>query len=141
VSLGDLKILKELGVTVNLDSLQQLETWFKIGACTAALRINAGAMSNDGRADRIGISPSGLPIAFEIAKRFGGTIQGLHVYVGTNFRSHKNMMPTLRKFFELFAGVDGIRYLNIGGGLGVDYSHSGESFDAVAFGEEVRQLS
>jgi diaminopimelate decarboxylase len=47
------------------------------------------------------------------------------------------MMPTLQAMFDLAARSDDVDYVNIGGGVGVDYSRESGSFDYRAFGAEV----
>jgi diaminopimelate decarboxylase len=50
------------------------------------------------------------------------------------------MIPTLREFFSLASDIDGIAYLNIGGGIGVNYSHVGPDFDVFRFGNALSEL-
>lgn len=141
VSGPDLARLRELGCRVNLDSPRQLETWLGLGGREAGIRINAASLTARGGGDRIGIEAGRLDEAVAVARRGGGRVVGLHVYVGTNFQSAEEMLPTLDAFFDLAAGVDSLAYLNIGGGIGVDYSHAGPGFDLDLFGEHLSELA
>lgn len=140
IPIEDMRTLFKMGITVNLDSLQQVETWFKTGATSGGLRINAGSLGAIGRTDRIGIDASEIDHVIRSATQCGGRIDGLHIYVGTNFQTHQEMIPILSAFFELASRIDNLDYLNIGGGIGVDYSHSGSDFDVAEFGRIVSGL-
>jgi diaminopimelate decarboxylase len=134
---ADMKLLQRLQIRANIDSLQQLETWMSIGGKEAGIRINAASLNQRLPADRIGIDAGELRSAEMLAKRFGGKVSGLHVYTGTNFQDPKQMLPTLAAFFDLAATVTTISYVNIGGGIGVNYRHQGSEFDLRRFGEGV----
>jgi diaminopimelate decarboxylase len=63
------------------------------------------------------------------------------VYAGTNFQSSREILPILRGIFDFVRRVPDLDYLNIGGGIGVDYTHAAEPFDYEHFGEEVCGLA
>src|SRR3954453_22211049 len=132
--------LHELGVAINLDSPGQIAMWEKVGGRTAGLRVNAASLGTGRPFDRIGIDAGDVPDACRTAASRGVDINGLHVYVGTNLQTPEDLLPTLDAFFRLAEGVGGLTYLNIGGGIGVDYSHSGREFDVTAYGESLRGL-
>src|SRR5205823_3124715 len=52
VTQADMNVLRRLGVRLNTDSLQQLETWLRLGATEAGIRINAASLRLNGCADR-----------------------------------------------------------------------------------------
>lgn len=141
ISLEDMQHLQAHGIAVNLDSLSQLSEWFKAGGQEAGIRVNAFSLGGVGQEDRIGIEPHSVRAALEIANSAGGRIAGLHVYVGTNFQCPSEMRPTLRGFFELAADISGLDYVNVGGGIGVDYRHCGQGFDLEVFGAMLAEYS
>lgn len=141
VSGPDLAHLRELGCRVNLDSPHQFETWLGLGGRKAGIRINAASLTGRDGGDRIGIEAGRLDEVVAAARRGGGLVVGLHVYVGTNFQTAEEMLPTLNAFFDLAARVDSLTYLNIGGGIGVDYSHAGPGFDLDLFGQHLGELT
>jgi diaminopimelate decarboxylase len=51
------------------------------------------------------------------------------------------MLPTLEGFFDIAATVKPLSYVNIGGGIGVNYRHEGPEFDIFEFGHGVRRLA
>jgi diaminopimelate decarboxylase len=134
ISLWDLQALHDARVQVNLDSLAQLDAWLRVGAKHAGIRVNAAALTGRRPGDRIGIEPRQLEAALELAARRGGRVTGLHVYVGTNFQQSDEMLPTIEQFFKVAESLPDLEYVNIGGGIGIDYGHSGRPFDVERFG-------
>lgn len=141
ISREDMRALLAYGVRVNLDSVQQLETWAGLGGVEAGLRINAASLGRRPVADRIGIDARELGEACAMGDRIGCCVNGVHVYVGTNFQRAEEMIPTLDAFFELAVSMTSLEYLNIGGGIGVDYAHAGPGFDLAAFAASVAGLA
>lgn len=131
----DMRRLQHLHVRTNLDSLSQLEAWMDFGAAEAGIRLNAASLGGPRSADRLGISASELPSAIAIAARTGVRLTGVHVYLGTSFQNPEEMLPTLRRAAEFAADLPSLSYMNIGGGIGVDYEHRGRSFNLSAFGD------
>jgi len=139
LSRSDMQRLVRLGVNVNIDSLSQLDQWAALGGTTAGLRVNASTLSPDRPEDRIGMSLFDLDTARSIAKERGLKIIGLHVYIGTNLQSHNQLLPTVTRFFQVAEQFREVEYLNIGGGVGVNYRHKGPDFDLQAYGRAVSE--
>lgn len=137
----DMRLLQTRGIRCNLDSLPQLSAWCGIGAAEAGIRINAASIGRGLPRDRIGIEAKHLDLAEAMAAERGATLTGLHIYVGTNFQCPGEMLPTLEGFFDIAATVKRLLYVNIGGGIGVNYRHDGPEFDIFEFGRGVRQLA
>lgn len=133
----DMRVLQQLGIRANLDSIPQLRTWFDFGSEQAGIRLNAASLIGAREGDRIGIDAQHLGKALAVADRRGRRVSGVHVYVGTNFQRVEEMLPTLEAFFEVASRVRTLSYVNIGGGIGVDYQHAGLPFDVEAFGRQV----
>jgi diaminopimelate decarboxylase len=106
------------------------------------VRVNAASLIPDNSAigDRIGIDVADLTGALDVAHSFCGVLDGLHIYVGTNFQSPNAMLPALEGFFRHAFKLTGLRYLNIGGGVGIDYTRAGSDFDLALFGASVGEL-
>ncbi len=137
LSQKDMERLLSLGIQVNLDSLSQLEQWATLGGAIVGLRVNASSLSGDRPEDRIGMSLHDLEAAKSLSRERGLKVSGLHVYIGTNLLSHEHLLPTVERFFQVAEEFDEIEYLNIGGGVGVNYQHSGSDFDLPAYGHAV----
>lgn len=140
VSVADMERLRGLGCRLNLDSPGQLAAWAGLGGREAGIRINAASLTGTEVGDRIGTDAVDLADAVATARRGGARVVGLHVYAGTNFQSAEELLPILDAFFELAATVDSLTYVNIGGGIGVDYSHAGRPFDLDLFGGRLAEL-
>jgi len=145
LSQTDMQRLLSLGIQVNIDSLSQLKQWATMGGAKMGLRVNASSLSDDRPEDRIGMSLGDLEIARSMSREQGLKVSGLHVYIGTNLQSHERLLPTVNRLFQEAEQFNEIEYLNIGGGVGVNYQHSGTDFDLPAYGRAVnrchRQLS
>lgn len=142
LSKADMMILVDKKVTVNLDSISQINQWFSLeGSRTGGTRINAGSLHpQNGQMNRLGIDKNELKQACTIAESFGKMINGIHVYLGTNFTEPEEMMPTLKEFFKLAETLPTLEYINIGGGIGIDYLEKGTAFNIQKYGKEVVSL-
>lgn len=137
----DMCALQERGIKCNVDSLAQLESWFDLGGVEAGVRINAASIGRGLPKDRIGIEADQVSEAAALAATCGGILNGLHIYVGTNFQYPGEMLPTLDGFFDLAASVETLSYVNIGGGIGINYKHEGPEFDVSEFGREIAKYA
>lgn len=139
---ADMAYLQSLEVRVNLDSPAQIEAWCRLRpGGVAGCRINAAALNGLPSGDRIGMDLEDFARACEIARSLGGRVNGVHVYAGTNFQAARDILPTIRAILDLAARNPCVEYVNIGGGVGVDYSHTADPFDYEAFGGEVCALA
>lgn len=138
----DMSLLIEKGISVNLDSPLQVKQWCHLAndGCKVGLRVNAASLESKAYGDRIGMDIADLSLAIEQASLSNSVVAGLHIYVGTNFQSADEMLPTLQAFFELASSIPDLEYVNIGGGVGVNYQHTGQDFDLVKFGREISYL-
>jgi diaminopimelate decarboxylase len=135
---ADMAYLQSLGVPANLDSPTQIEAWCRLHpGASAGARLNASALTGKPTSDRIGMDRDDFEAARLIARDLGGRVNGVHVYAGTNFQAATEMLPTVRAILELAAVNPDLEYVNLGGGIGVDYSHTAAPFDYETFGREV----
>jgi diaminopimelate decarboxylase len=140
---ADMAFLQSRSIIVNLDSVSQIRQWctLKRGAVAGA-RINAASLARSTEPpDRIGMDLADFEEARDVARRLDGRVNGVHVYAGTNFQSAREILAILRSAFELVRASYDLDYINIGGGVGIDYGHSGEGFDYREFGAEVCALA
>lgn len=136
-----LERLHTLGIACNLDSLRQIQLWGSIAPTSAGLRINAASLGRGRPFDRMGVDAQTVDEMQHRAVDAGVTINGLHVYVGTNMQRPEDILPTIDAFFDLSARIKSLTYLNIGGGIGVNYAHDGEEFDVFAYGRGLKACS
>jgi diaminopimelate decarboxylase len=140
--MDDMNYLQALGIPANLDSPLQIERWCRLRPNrVVGARINAAALTDSrAPADRIGMDIASFQEARQIAQRLGGRVNGVHVYAGTNFQTARDILPTIRSLFDLVGCYPDLDYMNIGGGIGVDYTHAGEPFDYEGYGAEICAL-
>jgi diaminopimelate decarboxylase len=139
----DMALLQSLGIPANLDSESQVRAWcgLKPGVAVGA-RINAASLAGSpAPPDRIGMDPADFERARQTAHELGGRVNGVHVYAGTNFQSSSEILPILSGMFELVSRHPDLDYVNLGGGIGVDYSHTKNEFDYETFGATVCSLA
>ncbi|MFI7535872.1 diaminopimelate decarboxylase family protein [Streptosporangium sp. NPDC049376] len=134
----DMRELLTLGIPVNADSLGQLWQWGEVGGRRAGLRVNAASLGGGAPRDRIGVEADQVMEVVAAAMDHGVDVTGLHVYTGTNHPCAAAMLPTLDALFALAAAVPHLEYVNVGGGIGVDYAHNGVLFDLESLGERIR---
>jgi diaminopimelate decarboxylase len=140
---ADMTYLQSLNIPANLDSPSQIRAWCSQarGAVVGA-RVNAASLAgSSARPDRIGMDLEDFQRARDIAQSLGGRVNGAHVYAGTNFQMPSEMLPILRGLFALAQQHPDLDYVNIGGGIGVDYSHTKAPFDYETFGAQVCALA
>lgn len=142
LSVQDFRELAKHQIQCNVDSLGQAEaqatSW---PGGTFGVRINTRLLMGKDVAphDRLGMAPADVPAATSIGRAHGSRMNGLHIYIGTNFESHAAMLPALDAFFDLAGTVPDLDYVNIGGGMGVDYAMEGGGFDVEAYASSVAE--
>lgn len=136
-----LEQVRDLGLLVNLDSPLQITMAGRLGLREVGLRINASSLDASRPYDRMGTDIAVLEETLEHATGCGLSVTGLHVYLGTNVQDPNLLLLALRSFFARAAHVTDLRYLNIGGGIGLDYAHRLPAFDLARYGALVSDLS
>lgn len=134
----------EAGVLVILDSLQQVSRWKRLFPDSPfGIRCNIGDFVEAkntrggyfiGKESRIGMTLEEM-----LSLSGDRSINGLHVYVGTDICSPEyfaECYEALAGFAQVFSGLD---YLDFGGGFGLTDEH-GEEFDIERFGAVTASL-
>lgn len=135
LSAADLDYLIDLGVRLNLDSIDQLRDLARRGGANqVGLRL---LVDDPGIANRIGVAPDELDEAVAVAEAGGLRITGLHMYAGTNTRSVKRFLTCLDRLVAASGALDGLEELDVGGGFGLAYRPGQLPLDLDALGREV----
>lgn len=142
VKQNDLLRLHSEMIPINFDSLRQLGQYIDLGRnLSAGLRINTCSLfPGIGHADRLGIEANQVDEGIRLAQRRSCRINGLHVYVGTNYKTHLEMMPAIEALFSLAERIPDLDYLNVGGGIGISYFNEVDTFDINAYGAAICRL-
>jgi diaminopimelate decarboxylase len=145
-SVHDMQYAIKAKVTLNLDSLGQLEQYGRLNPDSkVGLRINIlttdryheGTGVYFGPKSRIGIAEEEVDEAFEIAKRYNLTLNGVHVYLGTNIHDIDLFLSGTDEILRVARRFSDLEYLDLGGGFGVPYREGEESMDMVILGAQL----
>ncbi|GLX92990.1 pyridoxal-dependent decarboxylase, exosortase A system-associated [Herbidospora sp. NBRC 101105] len=142
------------GVTVELESETELARVRAIGAALGvpariAIRVNpdftvrGSGMRLGGGPQQFGIDAERVP---EVLARLGDDVdfQGFHVFAGSQNLRADHICEAQRRTVDLVLGLADvsppIRYLNLGGGFGIPYSHRDRPLDLAPIGENLARL-
>lgn len=140
--------LAEALVPSNVDALSQLDRYLPLFPAGLGIRVNPGrgtglhqSCTTGGKESKLGIPIDLAPRALEIAKKHGRKIVGLHVHTGSGGLDVEHFRAVARAMFELaetFAGD--LRYVDLGGGLGVPHAPEDPLFDLAGYASEACAL-
>ena len=134
---ADLDYLLARGVTLNVDSLDQLQDVVRRGGCrSVGLRF---LIDDPAKRNRIGVSPGELPEALQVAEAGRLRVTGLHMYAGTNNRRASRFLACVDRLIAAAETLPDLEYLNLGGGYGIGYREGERDLDLDAIGQEVVQ--
>jgi diaminopimelate decarboxylase len=136
--------VNRIGARVNLDSPSQLKRWKELFPSEhVGIRCNIGEMTGSrithagyfiGNESRLGFNIT------EIKDLKGDPfIIGLHLYVGTYIFEIDYLIDCYRQLISLAGNFPNIKYLNLGGGFGIDNENK-TSFDMEEYKVRVSEL-
>jgi diaminopimelate decarboxylase len=142
----------EMGATINIDKAQYLyQVKDALGALPKrmAIRFNPGkekagnAIIGEPQESKFGDTREKVIEALKEMKKFGVEEIGIHAMVSSNEKNPEYFGDTARLLKELSLlakkthNID-IAFINVGGGMGVNYHASEEAVDVQAIGDAVR---
>lgn len=145
-------LLRHEGLVLNLDSLHDIA---RVGALAPGrrigLRINPGLGIGyrrnrllryaGGRGTKFGIHREQFPAALRLARRHGLVVEGIHFHTGCGYLTPQ--LPVLAEIFSacqpFVAQVSRLRYVNLGGGLGIPLVPSDRPLNLSAWSALVAQ--
>jgi len=145
---------KELGATINLDAFEDIEHLERAAGIPHIIscRYNPGGvfelgtdiMDNPGEA-KFGMTKEQLFEAFAILKEKGARTFGIHSFLASNTVTHLYYPELARQLFELAVEIKeklgiSLDFINLSGGIGVNYRPDQEPNDIAVIGEGVRQV-
>jgi diaminopimelate decarboxylase len=149
----ELKFLVDSTVTVNVDSLSQLDRLLKITVLDAlSVRVNPeiGAGHHDhcitaGKNTKFGLWENDALKAYEKAKEAGVERFGIHMHVGSGVLDVEPFVLALDKLLTVAKKVHDetgvcFEFVDMGGGLGVPYKPEDKELDLSLFSEKVLTL-
>ena len=144
----------ELGATINLDAFEDIEHLERAAGIPEIIscRYNPGGvfelgtdiMDNPGEA-KFGMTKEQLFEAFTILKEKGAKTFGIHSFLASNTVTHLYYPELARQLFELAVEIKdklgiSLDFINLSGGIGVNYRPDQEPNDIAVIGEGVRQV-
>ena len=149
----ELKFLADSNITVNVDSLSQLDRVLKIRVPEVlSVRVNPeiGAGHHDhcitaGKSTKFGLWENNAVNAYKRAKEAGVERFGIHMHVGSGVLDVDPFILALDKLLNVAKRVHdevglSFEFVDMGGGIGVPYKPEDKAVDLDAFSEEVLSL-
>ncbi|MBI2134000.1 diaminopimelate decarboxylase [Candidatus Woesearchaeota archaeon] len=143
----DMKFAIEKGVLVNCDSLSQLERYGKINPqSSVSIRINPdvgaghhGHVITGGPDSKFGIYFDKLHDAQAIAKKHNLRIIGVHQHIGSGIIEKEKFIQAMAMLLKTANEIEGLEFIDFGGGLGVPYKPGQERLDIKKLGMEITE--
>jgi diaminopimelate decarboxylase len=149
----ELKFLTDSNVTVNVDSLSQLDRLLKIAVPNVlSVRVNPeiGAGHHDhcitaGKDTKFGLWKNDAMEAYRQAKKAGVERFGIHMHVGSGVLEVEPFVLALDKLLSIAKNVRNevgvsFEFIDMGGGLGVPYKPQEKELDLRLLSEKVLSL-
>jgi len=149
----ELKFLADSNITVNVDSLSQLDRMLKIKVPNVlSVRVNPeiGAGHHDhcitaGKNTKFGLWETDAVNAYKTAKEAGVARFGIHMHVGSGVLDVAPFVLALDKLLSVAKKVHdqvgvSFEFVDMGGGLGVPYKPEDKALDLPLFSEKVLSL-
>lgn len=138
----------EQEVWLTLDNLFPLREWGPLFAGREIfLRVDTGHghghhehVRTAGTHSKFGIPMFELAEARDLAVRAGARIVGLHAHTGSGILSHDNWQQVARILADAATDFPDLRFLDLGGGLGVPEKRDGRSLDLTALGASLAEI-
>lgn len=135
----------EKNVLVNIDNIQMLENNTDLFAGREiSVRLNPDIhvggheylATGHGEA-KFGILYRDLPKILELVSKHGMTVAGLHQHIGSDIAVADPLLQSLDLLLEKAAGLDTVRFLDIGGGFKVNYRETDPEPDIDGIGRRI----
>lgn len=147
ITTEELKFVIDNEITINLDSLNQLEKYGKLKPNSKiSLRINQGIGAGGhshfitgGQKSKFGIDISQLDEAKKLAKKYKLQIVGVQQHIGTDILDEKIFMQAIKKLFETARQFDGLEFIDFGGGFGIPYKPGDKPINMEKLGKLITE--
>jgi diaminopimelate decarboxylase len=153
VRTDELKFLSDSNVTINIDSLSQMDRLLKIRVPkTLSVRVNpeigAGAHSHvitAGKESKFGLWETDAVKAYATAKKAGVERFGIHMHIGSGILDAKPIVAALDKLLAIAkraheqTGVD-FEFIDVGGGIGIPYKPEDKPLDLQVYSDKMLTL-
>lgn len=143
---ADLDYFIKNKIHLDLDSISQIRRYGQRKPnSTTGIRINPGigagfhkSVMAGGPESKLGIAIENLSAAIKEAQKYNLKITGIHYHIGSScyekeqfVKAFKLCLDTADKYFP------DLKYINIGGGLGIAFSADEKDFDVTSYGNTI----
>lgn len=145
---GDYQTAYDLGAVVTVDNLHPLAEWPELFADKELMvRVDVGSgrghhekVKTAGAKSKFGVDPAELGTLRDLAERCGARVVGLHAHSGSGIETPEawqDVATGLARYAEHFRGL---RYFDVGGGLGVPYKSGQAALDLSLVDEALLEV-
>lgn len=141
----DMKYAIDKGVTVSVDSLDQLRLYGELNpGGKVAIRFNPGVgaghcekVVTGGKKTKFGVNPEYIPEVKRILETYNLTLVGINQHIGSLFMDGKPYIDSLSSILNIARNFDDLEFIDLGGGFGIPYHKQDgeERLDIKALGE------
>lgn len=99
-------------------------------------------VESSGNRSKFGLTPSEIVEGFDLLKRVGleNSLELLHFHIGSQITSIHAIKTSLREAARMYTEITrlgaNLKFIDVGGGLGVDYDGSGHSDSSINYSEQ-----
>ena len=147
VDTHELDKAKAAGVMVNIGSMSELQYFAdKYKGSEIAIRVNPGFGDGEfkqvvtgGKESKFGILHTQIKEALKIINDNSIKLIGIHCHLGSGLYNTDNFAPMVEYMFNLASQINGIEFIDLGGGLGVRYKPSDVEIDLGQFAKVIEE--
>jgi len=147
VSAEELKYAIEMGVTISVDSLSQLELFGKINeGGRVAVRFNPGIGTGHnekvvtaGKKTKFGVDSQYINEVKEIISKYNLKLIGINQHIGSLFMENSTYLQSVKALLAIAENFEELEFIDMGGGFGIPYEKQKgqEPLDIKTLGREV----
>jgi diaminopimelate decarboxylase len=135
------------GVLINCGSLDRLQRLGRAGAQEASVRFNpdvgAGAhekICTAGPMTKFGVHYTQVDRVRAIEQATGIRVVGCHMHIGSGILDAEVYARAMTVIFDVAAQLPNLRFVDVGGGLGIPYRSEQQPIDLAAVGAKASEL-
>lgn len=145
ISKDELHWLMHQDITVNLDSLTQLQRWGEQKPnSTVAIRLNQGIGAGHhktnitgGPDSKFGIDLQQLDEVEKLLNKYNLRVTTIHQHIGSGILNERIFMRAMEKLLETAMVFKDLEHLDFGGGFGVPYKESHKALNMQSLGKKI----
>ena len=150
VSIEEMMYAVNLGITVSVDSLSQLETFGQHNpGGNVAVRINPGFgighnenVVTGGKKTKFGINDDCIEEIKSILKKYKLNLVGINQHIGSLFMEGEPYIQSVRTLLDIASKFEGLRFIDMGGGFGIPYKKQNDEkpLELESFGQQLAEI-